>query len=56
METVAKDTKYVVMRDERKISDEELSLEEATRELERWNKILERWPDGTKVRIEPVKG
>jgi hypothetical protein len=54
METVEK-TKYVVMRDDKKITDDELSLEEATKELERWKKILKRWPDGTKVRIEPVK-
>lgn len=46
--------KYVVMRDDRKITDELLTLKEATEELERWKKILKRWPDGTKVRIETV--
>ncbi len=46
--------KYVVMRDDRKISEEELTLEEATKELERWKIILKRWPDGSKVRIEQV--
>jgi hypothetical protein len=47
--------KYVVMRNDKKITDEELSFDEAKRELERWENILKRWPDGTKVRIEPVK-
>jgi hypothetical protein len=50
-----KSVKYMVMRDDRKISDEELTLEEATKELERWRKILKKWPDGTKVRIEQIK-
>lgn len=47
--------KYIVMRDDRKITGEELSFEDATKELERWQKIIKKWPDGTKVRIEPVK-
>ena len=55
METTALDnTKYVVMRDDKKISDEELTLKEATEELKRWKKILKRWPDGTTVRIEQI--
>lgn len=49
------DTKYTVMRNDRRITDEELSLEDAQKELERWQNILKRWPDGTKVRIEPVR-
>lgn len=49
-----KNAKYIIMRDDRKISDEELTFEEATEELNRWKKILKRWPDGTKVRMEPI--
>lgn len=47
--------KYVVMRNDKKITGEELTLDEATKELERWQNILKRWPDGTTVRIEPVR-
>lgn len=50
----SKNVKYIVMRDDRPISDEKFSLEEAQKELERWDNILKRWPDGTKVRIEPI--
>jgi hypothetical protein len=46
--------KYVVMRDNIKISNDEFTLEEATNELNRWKAILKKWPDGTKVRIEPL--
>lgn len=49
-----KNIKYVIIRDDRKITGEELSLEEAKLELERWQKILKRWPDGTSVKIEQV--
>jgi hypothetical protein len=46
--------KYIVMRNDKPITNEELTLEEAKKELERWHRILKRWPDGTKVRLEPV--
>jgi hypothetical protein len=46
--------RYIVMRNDKPITDEELTLEEAKKELERWKNILKRWPDGTKVRLEPV--
>jgi hypothetical protein len=53
MEEVEK--KYLVMRNDKPISNEELTLGEAKKELERWNNILKRWPDGTKVRIEEIR-
>ncbi len=46
--------RYIVMRNDKPLTGEELTLEEAKKELERWQNILKRWPDGTKVRIEPV--
>lgn len=46
--------KYIVMRNDKPITNEQLTLEEAKKELERWQNILKRWPDGTKVRLEPV--
>lgn len=55
METTEKKPKYIVMRNDKPITNEELTLEEAQNELERWEKILKRWPDGTKVRLEEVK-
>lgn len=55
MEVTEKRNKYIVMRNDRPITTEELTLEEAKKELERWETILKRWPDGTKVRIEEVK-
>lgn len=55
METTEKRAKYIVMRNDRPITNEELTLEEAKDELDRWEKILKRWPDGTKVKIEEVK-
>jgi hypothetical protein len=55
METTEKKVKYIVMRNDRPITNEELTLDEAKDELARWEKILKRWPDGTKVRLEEVK-
>lgn len=55
MEVTEKKVKYIVMRNDRPITNEELTLEEAKSELARWETILKRWPDGTKVRIEEVK-
>lgn len=55
MELVEKKVKYIVMRNDKPITNEELTLEEAKDELERWENILKRWPDGTKVRIQEVK-
>lgn len=47
--------KYIVLRNDKKLSGEVLTLEEAQDELKRWETILKRWPDGSKVRIEEVK-
>lgn len=47
--------KYIVMRNDIPITTEELTLEEATKELERWQTILKRFPDGTKVRLEKLR-
>ena len=55
MESIEKKSKYIVMRNDRPISTEELTLDEAKKELERWENILKRWPDGTKDHIEEVK-
>lgn len=46
--------RYKVMRNDKPVTNEELTLEEAKKELERWQNILKRWPDGTKVILEPV--
>jgi hypothetical protein len=54
MEVKEKKAKYIVMRNDRPITNEELTFEEAMSELTRWENILKRWPDGTKVRIEEV--
>jgi hypothetical protein len=52
---IENNSKYIIMRDDKPISNEELSFDEAKKELERWQNILKRWPDGTKVRMEPKK-
>lgn len=54
MEITEKSDKYIVMRNDKPITNEELTLEEAQQELERWQNILKRWPDGTKVKIQPI--
>ena len=55
MEAVTeKPAKFIVMRNDRPITNEELTLEEAKKELDRWQTILKRWPDGTKVRIQEI--
>jgi hypothetical protein len=55
MQEVKDTTKYVVLRNERRTSQDEMTLEEATEELKRWQNIIKRWPDGSKVRIEEVR-
>jgi hypothetical protein len=52
--TLEEEIKYKVMRNDKPITNEELTLEEAQKELNRWKQILKRWPDGTTVRLEPV--
>lgn len=48
--------KYVVIRDNKRVSDVEYDSimdPKAILEMEFWNKIISRWPDGTKVEIVP---
>lgn len=47
--------KYRVLRDGVRISDEVLSYDEAIVEQNRWLNILKKWPDGTKITIEPCE-
>jgi len=55
MQTKEQSVKYIVMRNDKPITNEELTIDEAKKELERWETILKRWPDGTKVRLEEVR-
>lgn len=44
--------RFVVMRNGARVSDEEHSLkEEAQLEYDHWNRIITRWPDGSKLEI-----
>ena len=52
--TAEKIIKYRVMRNDIKISDEEMTLEEATDELNRLEARLKKWPDGSKLRLEQI--
>jgi len=54
METKEKQTMYIVMRNDKPSTGEKLTLEEAQKELDRWKKILKRFPDGSKVTIKPA--
>lgn len=49
--------KYVVIRNGARVSDSEYSTkEDAKSEYEHWNRIITRWPDGSKLEIVEVKG
>lgn len=54
MEKIEKSVKYIIMRNDKPLSNEELTLEDANKELERWQKILKRWPDGTSVKMKEI--
>lgn len=44
--------RYVVMRNGARVSDEEYSSrDEAMTEYEHWNRVITRWPDGSKLEI-----
>lgn len=44
--------RYVVMRNGARVSDEEYSSrEDAMTEYEHWNRVIARWPDGSKLEI-----
>jgi hypothetical protein len=55
VETVIEDrsgNRYVVMRNGTRVSDEEYSSEaDAMAEYEHWNRVITRWPDGSKLEI-----
>lgn len=49
--------KYVVLRNGMRVSDSEYSnREEAKSEYDHWNKVITRWPDGSKLEIVEMKG
>lgn len=50
-------TKYAVIRNGMRVSDlDYLSKDEAKSEYDHWNKVITRWPDGSKLEIVEVKG
>jgi hypothetical protein len=49
--------KYVVIRNGARVSDSEYpTKEDAKNEYEHWNRIITRWPDGSKLDIVEMKG
>lgn len=49
--------KYVVIRNGSRVSDSEYpTREDAKSEYEHWNRIVTRWPDGSKLEIVELKG
>ncbi len=50
-------TKYAVIRNGMRVSDSEYpTKDEAKSEYDHWNKVISRWPDGSKLEIVEVKG
>ena len=50
-------SKYAVIRNGMRVSDlDYLSKDEAKSEYDHWNKVITRWPDGSKLEIVEVKG
>ena len=50
-------SKYAVIRNGMRVSDSDyLSRDEAKSEYDHWNKVITRWPDGSKLEIVEVKG
>lgn len=50
-------TKYVVIRNGLRVSDLEYSSkDDAKSEYDHWNKVITRWPDGSKLEIVEMKG
>ena len=44
--------KYVVLRNGRLVSDLQYdSIKDASEELSHWQRIIQRWPDGTKLTV-----
>ena len=45
--------KYVVIRSGIRVSEREYdNVDDATQEVEHWQRILSTWPDGTKITVE----
>lgn len=50
-------SKYIVVRNGMRVSDlEYTNKEEAKSEYDHWNKVISRWPDGSKIEIVEMKG
>ena len=50
-------SKYVVIRNGLRVSDSEYqNRDEAKSEYDHWNKVITRWPDGSKLEIVETKG
>jgi hypothetical protein len=50
-------SKYVVIRNGLRVSDSEYqNRDEAKPEYDHWNKVIARWPDGSKLEIVETKG
>ena len=50
-------SKYAVIRNGMRVSElDYLSKDEAKSEYDHWNKVITRWPDGSKLEIVEVKG
>ena len=50
-------SKYVVIRNGLRVSDLEYqNRDDAKSEYDHWNKVIARWPDGSKLAIVETKG
>ena len=50
-------SRYVVIRNGSRVSDADYtSKDDAKSEYDHWNRIITRWPDGSKLEIVELKG
>lgn len=57
MTTNNSNAKYIVLRNGARVSDAEYdSKDDAKSEYDHWNRIISRWPDGSKLEIVETKG
>lgn len=55
--SLERQSKYIVVRNGTRVSDlEYTNREEAKSEYDHWNKVITRWPDGSKLEIVEMKG
>lgn len=55
--SLERQSKYIVVRNGMRVSDlEYTNREEAKSEYDHWNKVITRWPDGSKLEIVEMKG